>query len=276
MTAISYRNGVAIGELVFYVPAFLVALMLTIRHGFGLSSGWRLLLTFTLVRLLSASFQIATISYPTNTSLYIGAFVLLSVAISPLELTAVGLLYRVIENINKTKHTFVTTKHLRALAFVVIVGLVLIIIGGVNAGNDYSRTGVYTPQSTSKAGIGLWIACFGVIVNVTVATSFNISHAERSEKRILLAVALSLPLMLIRIVYSAITLFAYTSTFNPETGSVTTLLCMALLEEAAIVCIYEGVGITLNKVERPMLGEPISGGASQDTTMNSGTDKWYK
>jgi hypothetical protein len=275
MTAISYRDGIAIAELIFYVPALLIALLLAIRHGFGLLSGWRLLVIFTLVRLLYACFQIATITYPTNVSLYIGAFVCLNIAISPLELTTIGLLTRVIQNINNTKPTWVTVKYLRALSLIITVGLVLTIVGGVYAGNEYSDTGVYTPQSTSKAGLGLWIACFVGIVAATVATSFHISHADSSEKLILLAVAVSLPLMLVRLVYSAIGTFAYVPRLNTETGSVTLLLCMALLEEVAIVCIYEGVGLTLKKVEKPRQTSPTGAGGSHDTMVQSDADLRY-
>ena len=260
MTAIGYRNGVAIGELIFYVPTFLIALLLAIRHGFGTSAGWRLLLTSTLVRLLYACFQVATITNPNNVSLYIGAFVLLEIAISPLELAMVGLLTRVVDNIIKTRPTYVAVNHLRALGLVITVGLVLSIIGGVNAGDDYNKTGVYTPQSTSKAGLALWIACFVGIVAATVATSFHIRHADRGEKRVLIVVAVSLPLMLVRLIYAAIGTFTYTPRINPETGSVTILLCMALLEEIAIVCLYEAVGLTLKKVEKPKQGTPNGGG----------------
>ena len=186
----------------------------------------------------------------TNVSLYIGAFVLLNIAISPLELTTLGLLSRIITSINKSKPTLITARHILLIGLVITVGLILSLIGGAYAGNDYSKTNVYTPQTTSKVGIGLWIASFAAIVVATVVGSFSVSHADLGEKRVLFAVADPLPLMLVRLVYSAISIFAYTPRFNSVDGDVTILLCMALLEELAIVIMYESVGITLKKLER--------------------------
>ncbi|KAI9815980.1 MAG: hypothetical protein M1827_001972 [Pycnora praestabilis] len=263
MTAIDYRNGVAIALLIFYIPALAIAAVLTIRHGFGKAAGWRLLAVFTLVRVLSSCFQIATISHPTNKSLYTGALILLNIAVSPLELTALGLLHRITASINKSKRTLITTKHLSSVGLLITIGLVLTIIGGIDAGNDYSKTGHYTPQVTSKAGLGLWIASFAFIVAATVHTAFHISYAEPGEKRILFALVASLPLILVRLVYSSISTFTHSSRFNSIDGDVTIQLCMALLEEVIIVVIYEGVGITLTRVKKHT--SPINDDGMQET-----------
>lgn len=125
------------------------------------------------------------------------------------------------------------------------MGIILSIIGGVNSGQDYGKTGRYVPQTLSKVGLGLFIASFVAILAFTAILFFSISHAEAGEKRILLAVAVSLPLLLVRLIYSSVYTFKESSKFSSLTGSVTILLCMALLEEMAIVLIYEGVGLTL-------------------------------
>ena len=75
----------------------------------------------------------------------------------------------------------------------------------------------------------------------------SVSHAEAGEKRILSAVAASLPLLLIRLIYASVYTFGNSRRFSALSGSVTILLCMALLEEMAIVLIFEGVGLTLRK-----------------------------
>ena len=88
--AIDYRGGVSILLLIFYLPALAIAILLSVRHGFTKSACWRFMIIFTLARILSACFQLATINQPQNVSLYVGYSVLIGIAISPLELVAFG------------------------------------------------------------------------------------------------------------------------------------------------------------------------------------------
>ena len=88
--AIDYRSGASILLLIFYLPALATAILLSVRHGFTKSAGWRFMIIFTLARILSACFQLATINQPHNVSLYVGYSVLIGIAVSPLELVAFG------------------------------------------------------------------------------------------------------------------------------------------------------------------------------------------
>jgi hypothetical protein len=249
MTNIDYRSGVAIGELIVYLPALAIAVLLAVRHGFGRSSGWLFLIVFALVRIVGACFQLATINDPTSISLYTGVAVLQTIGLSPLELTSLGLLSRIISSINKSHSTFIQHYYMKLIQTVVVVGLILSIVGGTKAGSDFSSTGVYTPQSLSKVAIGLFIASYVLIVATTIILSFSVSHAEPGEKRLLLAVAISLPFLLVRLVYSSVSIFANTADFNSLSGNVTIYLCMALIMELCVVIIYEAVGLTLRKIE---------------------------
>ena len=135
------------------------------------------------------------------------------------------------------------------------MGIILSIVGGVNSGNDYSKTGRYVPQTLTKVGLGLFIASFVAILATTIILSKSISHAEPGEKRVLLAIAVSLPLLLVRLIYASIYDYKDSTNFSSLDGSVTILLCMALLEEIAIVLVYEGVGLTLRKVKKQDLAK---------------------
>lgn len=87
---IDYRGGVSILLLIFYIPALATAILLSVRHGFTKSAGWRFMIIFTLARILSACFQLATVNQPQNISLYVGYSILIGIAVSPLELVAFG------------------------------------------------------------------------------------------------------------------------------------------------------------------------------------------
>jgi len=269
MTNITYRDGVAIGELVFYFPALVIAVILAIRHGFGRSSGWLFLIVFSLVRIIGSCFQLATISNPTSTWLYTGIAILENVGLSPLELTLLGLLSRIISSINKTHSTFIQHYHMKLIQIIVMIGLVLSIIGGIDASSNLSSTGVYTPQTYSKIAVGLFIASYVLLAATTIILSFSVPHAEHGEKRLLLAVAISLPFILVRLIYGSISIFANTSDFNSVSGNVTIYLCMALIMEACTVVVCEAIGITLRKLVQTI----PSGTVTTDETYVQGPSK---
>ncbi|KAL9105400.1 MAG: hypothetical protein Q9227_009418 [Pyrenula ochraceoflavens] len=270
MVHLTEHDAIAIALIVFYTPAFLLSILLVVRHGLSSSAGWRFMLTFTLARLLSGSFQLATINSPNNTSLYIGVFVLLNVAVSPLQLIALSLLSRLVTVINRNgngKHTIIKARHIQIVMLTNLVGLILTIWGGIRAGNNYSSSGSYKPDELTKAGLGLFIFTLAVIMLGTVMLGSAVSHAPGGEKRIWIALAVSIPFLIVRMVYSAVSVFGQKVRFNPVTGSATLLLCVALIEEAAVVIAYVGVGVTLKKVEDLGL---------QQAEKNDGLKGWVK
>lgn len=91
---ISYREAVSIAQLIVFVPCAAIALLLTIRHGFGRASGWIYLVTFSLLRIIGAIFAIIAASNP-STSVITGEIICLSVGVAPLCLLLLGLLSRV-------------------------------------------------------------------------------------------------------------------------------------------------------------------------------------
>ncbi|KAI1868389.1 hypothetical protein JX265_007212 [Neoarthrinium moseri] len=248
--ALTERNGVSIAEICVYTPALAIAIWLCVRHGFGRSSGWLYLIIFSLARLIGASMQLATISQPQNISLYIGSFTLENVGLSPLILVELGLLSRALTSIRKSVTTFVNERMLRAIQILVLVGLILGSVGGSNAGSNYAVTGVYTASSISQAGLGLMIAGYILTVLAAVQVAVQISHAEPGERRLSLAVGLSLPFVLVRLGYAAESTFGHNSRFNQFTGDVNIQLGMSVIMEMIAIVIIEGFGLTLKKIPK--------------------------
>jgi hypothetical protein len=93
--AIDYRNAVNIVELGVYLPIFFLSIWISKRHGFGRNAGWVYLIIFSLIRIVGSACQVATISDPTSIGLHTTASILDGVGLSPLLLTANGLLSRV-------------------------------------------------------------------------------------------------------------------------------------------------------------------------------------
>jgi hypothetical protein len=91
---VSYRESIAIFQVAFYVPASLGGLVLCLRQGFGKGSGWVLLITFSLLRLIGAILEIVSVDHPTK-QVITGAIVCISIGLSPLTLMCLGLMQRV-------------------------------------------------------------------------------------------------------------------------------------------------------------------------------------
>ena len=89
----TYRDGVAVIQLCFFAIFLVFAFVLCQRHGYRRSEGWVILITFSLLRLLGASFQIASINYPTD-SVYGGTLICEQIGLAPLTLLNIGLFGR--------------------------------------------------------------------------------------------------------------------------------------------------------------------------------------
>lgn len=244
MTTITYRDGVSIGLVVFYAPAFIIAVLLFIRQEF--SQSWRFLVLFTLARLMTGAFDLATINNHHNAiSMYVGYGTLLSIGMSLFEAMTLGLLGQVNKSLNQRTKTGIKHIYILLTMLLVIIGLALGIAGGILSNESYGHSGVYNPHPLSKAGVAIYIVTYGLILIYLGIIAMKHRHAQPDEKHILLAVAISMPFIAVRLLYSAISIFGNMSNFNLFTGSVTILLCMALIEEAIVVIVYEGVGLTL-------------------------------
>ncbi|KAI0118911.1 hypothetical protein GGR51DRAFT_498181 [Nemania sp. FL0031] len=239
------RNGISIAQIALFVPALGVAIFLCIRHGFGRNGGWLFVVIFSLARLIGASLQLATIADPTNLSLYFGSLTLQNIGLSPLTLTLLALINRALESVSKARSAVINPRILRYVQVLVLVGLILGAVGGSNSGSDYAQTGVYEVSSLTQAGVGLTIAGFVLLVLTTVIVGLHVSSAEPGEKRLVLAVALALPFLFVRLLYAAIGTYNPHSAFSSLTGDVNVFLGTAVIEEFIVVLIVEAVGVTL-------------------------------
>jgi hypothetical protein len=89
----SYRDGVAVIQLFFFVIYLALGVVLCWRHGFRRSDGWILVVTLSILRVLAASFQLATINTP-HTTTYGGALICQGIGLAPLILLNFGLFIR--------------------------------------------------------------------------------------------------------------------------------------------------------------------------------------
>lgn len=117
---------------------------------------------------------------------------------------------------------------LQLLAIVCIIGLILGIAGVSSAKSD---KGGYHPDSIVKASMGIFLAMFAVYNLITAWLYLQLrSSIKVFQKKLFLAIALSFPFMLVRLVYAAISDYADIQGFGLD-GNPSIYLCMDVLEE---------------------------------------------
>lgn len=116
-----------------------------------------------------------------------------------------------------------------------------------------------TVTNLTKAGLIFYIFAFISLSLATFFTSLASFPSQINEKRLVLAVAVSLPWICVRLVYSALTAFANNPRFNVATGSASVFLIMAVLEEFCVVVAYLSTGINLKICTTDTEGEIVAG-----------------
>jgi hypothetical protein len=242
---LSESDNVSIATISLYVPALCVALFLSYRHGLGYNSGWFFLIMFSLIRITGAILQLETRSHPLDVGLYTGSAILSVIGLSPLILVNLSLLGRSLDSIYRdVVRGRLATHGLRLVQLIVVAGLVLGAVGGYQAGNKFSSTGVYTVPSIAKVGLALMIAGYATLLAVDVFVVSRLSRCEKGEKRLALAVSLAMPLVLVRLVYASLSTFGHDGRFNQLTGDVNVHLAMAVVMEMLAVAVVESIGLT--------------------------------
>lgn len=241
---LTYRNKVFVAVMVIYICTAMWSIVQLVQHGFRKATSERFLLVFSIGRILCAGFQLATTNDPTNTSLWAGYVTTFSICVSLLISSALVLLKRLTQRAGFDFPKFQGRDPMKFCQILVTIGLVLGVIGGIRTNKSWKSTGHCSPDSLLKAGIVIFLISWAILVAMTIFVLSEACGAMLKRERLaVVAFGISLPLLLVRIVYSAISIFADPQSFSSITGSVTIMLCMALLEEMAVVLIYEGIGM---------------------------------
>ncbi|OQE46166.1 hypothetical protein PENCOP_c001G08660 [Penicillium coprophilum] len=239
--AIDYRHGISILEMVVYSPTLFLALWMAFHHGFKKSSGWFFFIVFCLARIVGSACYLATINYPSTADLYIAWAVCTSLGLSPLILACIGLLSRANDSIMRKTANPLPPIIFRLVGTVALVAVILSIVGAT-ANSDITHGFVNTK---TKVGLILYLVAWVGVCGLFLLISKRTQSIEDGEHRLLLAVGVSLPLILVRLIYSLIYTFGQKTAFNMLAGNVTIQLVMSVLEEMVVVLVCLGIGLTL-------------------------------
>jgi uncharacterized membrane protein (DUF485 family) len=251
---ITSREALYIVEIIYYVPALLVTLYVTKKHGYGRQLGWIYLVILGLLRLIGAGTGIAAIHDPTE-GLIECSTITFSVGLSPLLLALLGILKRLSEGM---KGQGIPPKIFRLSHIPIIVGLVLAITAGTKEydPNPSTRNDGYT---YAKIAIMLFLAGYLILVAITLITFGKQRHILEGERRLAVAALISLPFIAVRLIYSIITAFDHdASAFSIVSTSKTAVIVqsiMSTLMEFIVVGIYLAAGLFVRVIPRSMVKE---------------------
>jgi hypothetical protein len=137
-----------------------------------------------------------------------------------------------------SKATF-SAIHFHIVRLTITIGLILSIAGGTSS---ITPDGKYQPQSTSKAGVVLYLIALVALILIALITATKLSNGPVADTRLAWVTILAIPFIFIRLLYSFLTVFGTNKHFNPATGSVIVHVFMGILEEFIVVLMYLIIG----------------------------------
>lgn len=263
---IDYRNGVAILQLIIYLPYLFTDVYICFRHGFRKSSGFVYLVIFCLLRIVGAAAELATISDTTSDTPYTIAAVTSAIGTSPLLLATLALIstsYNVVNEVSGANKF--SALMLRIPQLLVTIGLIL----GIVAATSASSPEQIANESTLKIAEILFTIALILIIFLTLRTLAIYRSNQCKEVRwLILAVVLSIPFIIVKIIYALVSTFAKLSAFNLTTGNVTIMLVMVVIEEFVVVALYTIAGIKTQELPKTNQSNNIVPGNSNNNNNN--------
>ena len=154
-------------------------------------------------------------------------------------------------------HQFATSyrsRFLQILQLPAAIALIICIVGGSDL-TDNSVSEQSTGKKLIKAGLIIFLIIFICLFLLIAKSASEISGLPSSEKRVLAALILALPLLGVRILFSLLAYFSTISTFSPTNGNVLVRAFMAVLEEILIVITYTLAGLLVPKYSDARIGD---------------------
>lgn len=150
-----------------------------------------------------------------------------------------------ISNLSIQNTTGQPALHTLSFHFFRLMTILCMVLSIVGITSDMSPEGLSHPDIKVKVGAILYIVIWALMCLYLAVLIWRRYALEKGERRILVAVAISAPFILVRVIYSLLIWFAHDSAFSLFNGSVTVQLVMSVLEEFAVVIVCLGVGMTL-------------------------------
>ncbi|KAH8879160.1 hypothetical protein GQ53DRAFT_855258 [Thozetella sp. PMI_491] len=237
-------QSLAAAVVAIYVLLTPPVLYIAFRHGVkgGALLGWGYLFLFCTIKMVGAGLQLP--DKPTT-----GASIVASIGLSPLLLSAAGVLHE-----GKTHHD-PKADHIRTLGFHILVigGTVLVAIGSSRLSHDTDLEKTHKDQNLAKAGVVFlfigWIllSIMSIVSASTIRRDTGRNSQNNDGTRLVLAVLLAIPFIGIRAIASLASITGGNPDISAATGTLGAKVGLYIIEELAATLVLIGAGIrTIN------------------------------
>ncbi|CAI7612140.1 unnamed protein product [Penicillium glandicola] len=235
MAVVSYRNGIAILQLIVFPIILVAAIFIWKRTGWRQGSKiWRYAVTLSLIRIAGSISSLLAISNDSY-NIEVAVAVCQMIGIAPLLLTFIGLLRQI--DVDRRMPP-------RPMALLTLVTIIALILGIAGVSSSSGNDGTYHPGKLAKVAMGIFLAVFVIFILLSLWLFYELSFSmRRFQKKLFLAIALSAPLLAVRLVYSALSDYTTLSAFALD-GNTTVYLCMDVLEEIIAMGMTMALGIS--------------------------------
>lgn len=254
------RSFVGLFQAIFYVPALLVAAYLLFHKHGRPRMPWISLTIFSTVRLAGGIILIVYENNRNSIGLTIVAILFQGTGVIPLIVSSTGML-RIMQVPFSSSYLQILTLRSKFLdyrdnshlsrAFIImrilfLAGIVLLIAGSVELGNYNVPSEVSLGLKLAKAGYIILVVIIAWLAGFDVFFWTQHGSLSPSSQKVLRATTLSVPFLIVRIVYGCLGVFqTHTATWSTLSGSVAALVVMHSLMEYAVVIIYTATGFIL-------------------------------
>ncbi|KAI4133147.1 MAG: hypothetical protein LQ338_000412 [Usnochroma carphineum] len=253
-------SRLAIAQLVFYLPALTLSILVNLRHGFRRELGWFYLVLLAVIRLIGNSMEIAAYS-ERNIHLFIGAAVLNGVGLTPLLLAMTAMLQRVNKDLLQGPLAWI----LRFIKFPILVALILTAYGGSQLYGNSSSSDYQQGQNIARAGIIILLVTFGLLILITAVTYSHLQRIRSGEAIMLYAATASIPFILIRLIYSALVYFlTHSAAFSLTGRLILPRVFMSVCAEWITVMLYIAAGLMASQIARGEAKAPKMSASTYD------------
>lgn len=240
---------IAIVDLVYFVPALVLAILVSVRHGFSKQLGWASMIMLSLFRIGGGISTIVAVYHP-SVGAFTAAFVMDSFGLVSLIIGLHGFGNR----LNAGMSGYQYPERLFRLSHLAMMAGIGLTIAGVVDVTDGNPANDHQGWTYRKAGMGIFIAILalvGLAISGIVARSRQLAPAERP---LLIATAISLPLVIVRLIYSALVTFQYDPAVFNSTGTstraVAARVCMTTVVEFIVVALWLVAGFRIPRLPK--------------------------
>jgi hypothetical protein len=147
----------------------------------------------------------------------------------------------------------ITALHFRFIQLLVVLGTILAVVGATKGSHDPN-----SPATISYVAAVFYAVTLAALVLVLLVSTPSLPLVPEAERIIVPAVALALPFIAVRVLYSLLLVFVHSGVFVRFGGPIAVRVCMALIEEFVVIAIYLFLGFRLAKLDKSEQGEILS------------------